>query len=266
MRTLSDSKMSAIEQNRIRKKEKLRVLTSRPFDINNQEQIKSLKQYVDEFELSANQMYFFQSIKAAWISSFFLPLPNLANYFITALLSVGVVFDRFSITDFSEPLTEMKEIYNWCLKGGSANYSSAIDNTAKLDSPLIQRMVKLIAPLCSNDFMLAWTKEAKPVEPKGVLANVLSYGYSSLSSAYSLISSPSKQTVNLDRIRELKIGVETRSFDVGIINGLEQSIRYFATNPDFKTLMLTKISKPIDALRATVPEAVRGVLSHSHSN
>ena len=272
MGKLSNSKMMEIEQQRAKRKEELRVLTATPFDVTKKKQIKDLKKYLDKFELSVNQMYLYQSLSSgltAWFGAraigLFLPIPDFITYFLTASLYFGVagyVLETFSMTDFYEQLTELKEIYNWCLKGGSPDYSSDRDNTDNLDHPEIQRMVKLIAPLCSTDFMLAWPKESTSEEPKGTWSSVLYSGYTAASSFF---SSSGKPGVNLNRIHELKVGVETRGFDVGVFNGFEQSIRYFVTNPDFRKLMNSIVNQPLDTVKNILPAAISS-LSSSHSS
>ncbi|MCL9684312.1 hypothetical protein [Legionella maioricensis] len=276
MGKLNASKMSEIATERAKRTEKLRVLTSTPFDLDNKEHTGALKNYIDSFELTVNQMYLFQAMSAglttwggSWIVGFFLPIPDFANYFLTAVLYFGVagyILERFSMTDFFEQLAEMKTIYNWCLKNGQENYGSAADNTQNLAYPDIQRMIKLISPLCSTEFMLAWPKEAKEEDQKGGLSSVLSTGYSIVSSTFSLFSSSTKPKIDLNRIRELKVNVETRNFDVGVFNGLEQAIKYFATSPDFRELMTAKIRQPVETVKQMVPSAIMGGFSPSSFN
>lgn len=269
MGKLSAIKMSEFERDRAIRLEKLRVLTSTHFDLNNRDHVKALKKYVDDFEFSANQMYLFQSMRSgliAWgvscLVGLILPIPNFVSYLFTTFFYFGVggfILERFSMTDFYEQLTEMKTIYNWCLKGGNPDYSSAINNTDNLAYPDIQRMIKLIAPLCTADFMVAWPKEAKSKEQKGTWSSTLSSGYVAVSSAFSIFSSSAKSNVDLNRIRELKISVETRSFDIGIFNGFEQSMRYFATNPDFRSIMATKVRELIEMVKNMLPVVASGL-------
>lgn len=283
MGKLSANKMSEIATERAKRSEQLRVLTSSPFDLDNKEHTRAIKKYIDNFELTANQMYLFQGMSSglttwggSWIVGLFLPIPDFANYFLTAVLYFGVagyILERFSMTDFYEQLTEMKTIYNWCLKGGQDICSSAVDNTENLAYPDIQRMIKLIAPLCSTEFMLAWPKESKAEEHKGGLSSALSTGYTVLSTSYAIVSSPfslfsssEKPKVDLNRIRELKVNVETRNFDVGVFNGLEQAIKYFATSPDFREIMAAKVRQPVETVKNMVPSALMESFSPSSSN
>lgn len=292
MGKLNASKMSDIATERAKRSEKLRVLTSAPFNIENKEQTKALKNYIDNFELSANQMYLFQAMSSglttwggSWLVGFFLPIPDFANYFLTAVLYFGVagyILERFSMTDFFEQLAEMKTIYNWCLKDGHENYSVVgNDNLDKLANPDIQRMIQLMAPLCSTEFMLAWSKKVTEEEQKGGLSTALSMGYTVVSTGYSVLSSPfslfspakksDTDLKDLKRIRELRINdlkvkVETGGFELGVFNGLEQSIKYFATSPDFRELMTAKIKQPVDVVKNMVPSTVLGGFAPSSSN
>ncbi|BCA95626.1 hypothetical protein TUM19329_19870 [Legionella antarctica] len=278
MGKINSIKMSEIATERAKRTEQLRSLTSSPFDLDNKEHTRALKNYIDNFELTANQMYLFQAMSSglttwggAWVAGFFLPIPAFANYFLTAVLYFGVagyILERFSMTDFFEQLAEMKIIYNWCLKGGLENYNPVVstENIDKLAYPEIQRMLKLIAPLCSTEFMLAWTKEITAEEQTRGLSNVLSTGYTALSSAFSLFSTAAKPVADLNRIRELKVNVETRGFDVGIFNGLEQAIKYFATSPDFRDIMAAKIRQPVETARNRLPSVLMGSFSPSSSN
>jgi hypothetical protein len=265
MGKLDASKISEIATERAKRTEKLRVLTSTPFSLDNKEHTRALKNYLDSFELTVNQMYLFQAMSAglatwggSWIVGFFLPIPDFANYFLTAVLYFGVagyILERFSMTDFFEQLAEMKTIYNWCLKGAQDNYSSAIDNTQSLIYPDIQRMIKLIAPLCTTEFMLAWRKETEGEEQKGVVSSIISTGYTIVSAPFTLFSSSKKSSVDLNRVRELKVNVETRNFDVGVLNGFKQALEYFATSPDFRELMTAKIRQPGETVKTMIPGA-----------
>lgn len=268
MGKLSAVGMAEVEAARAKRAEALRTLTAVPFDLNNKTHTKALKDYSDQFELSVNQMYLYQALSTgltaysgSWVVGFFLPLPDFVNYFLTSFLYLGVagmILERFSMTDFYEQLNEMKTIYNWCLKNGNVNYSADIDNTDTLAYPDTQRMVKLIAPLCSTDFMLAWPRvTAQTEQTSGMVSSAFSWGFGALSSASSLFySSPKVSQDQLTRIRELKSNVETRSLDVGIYTGLEQSIKYFATNTEFRVMLKDKVSQPIQSVKEYIPKAM----------
>ena len=67
--------------------------------------------------------------------------------------------------------------------------------------------------------------------------------------------------------RKSRVNVETRNFDVGVFNGLEQAIKYFATSPDFRELMTAKIRQPVETVKNMVPgAALLGGFSPSSSN
>lgn len=265
---LSATGMAEVAAARAKRAETLRKLTADPFDLNNKTHVKALKEYTDQFELSSNQMYLYQALSTglkaysgSWLVGFFLPIPEFANYFLTGFLYFGIaglILERFSMTDFCEQLDEMRTVYNWCLKGGNANYSSDIDNTDNLAYPDTQRMVKLMAPLCSTDFMLAWPRVvAQTEESSGIVSNAFSWGYSAWTSASSFFSAaPKTNQDQLMRIRELKSNVETSSLDVGVFAGFERAIKYFVTDTEFRNILKEKLSQPIQSVKEYIPKAI----------
>lgn len=260
--------MAEVAAARAKRAETLRKLTAEPFDLKNKTHVKALKEYTDQFELSSNQMYLYQALSTgltaysgSWLVGFFLPIPEFANYFLTGFLYLGIaglILERFSMTDFYEQLDEMRTIYNWCLKGGNANYGSDIDNTDNLAYPDTQRMVKLMAPLCSTDFMLAWPRVVEQTEKSnGMVSNALSWGYSVWTATSSFFSTaPKTNQDQLMRIRELKSNVETRSLDVGVFAGFEQAIKYFVTDTEFRNILKEKLSQPIQSVKEYIPKAI----------
>lgn len=262
MGKLNPSGMQEIDEMAEKRAEELRVLTSTPFNLKNTQHTKALKKYIDNFEFIANQMYLLQSMSdsvkplfGTWLAGYVLPIPNFANYMVTSffcLCCAGWMVEGLRRTDFSLQRKEMQILYNWCLKGGKEKYDSAIDNTETLAHPDIQRMVKLMAPLCTTQFMLAWEKETRVEEQKGGWSNVLSSGYTAFTSTVAFFSSSSKPNIDLNRIYELKVKVETRDFDVGLFS-FEKSLKYFATSQEFRDLMAEKISGPINIVKNIAP-------------
>lgn len=255
MGIVSAKDISDFEASQAKKLEELRVLTSKPFDPGNPEHTGTLKRYIDNFEFKANQMYLYQSLsagftdwKGVWLIGLFLPLPEFVKYFITQFFYVnllGFALAKFSFTDFNNQLKEMKTLYNWSLKGGEDNYHSSINNAENLVNPDIQRMIKLIAPFCSTDFMIAWTKIT---EDKEKPLSTWQRGYNLVSSGLSWFSS-AKSIADENKINEMKRGVEIRNFDIGAIDGLEQSIKYFTTSISFREIMAAKIKQPLETIK-----------------
>ena len=73
MAKLTVEHLKKIEEEENVRKEDLKVLLSCPFTLSSQYHSKSLKIYVDNFELSVNQMYLFQAMSsgiATYLSSF----------------------------------------------------------------------------------------------------------------------------------------------------------------------------------------------------
>ncbi|CZH98589.1 Uncharacterised protein [Legionella pneumophila] len=269
--------MAEVGVERAKRKEALRVLTSSPFNLDNKEHTQTLEKCIKLFELSVNQMYLYQAMSTAltawggaWIVGMFLPIPEFANHLLAACLYLGVsgyILESFSMTDFYKQLKEMKVLYNWCLKNNKENYSTDIDNTNNLLYPDIQRMIKLIAPLCSTDFMIAWPKEVKTAETQnGILSNTLSLGYSIVSAPFSLFSTTSKPSQDqVQRIKDLKVQVETRGLDLGVFAGFEQAIKYFATNSDFRELLKAKLTQPVNSVKSMLQTTIPGMLAGSNS-
>ncbi|HAT7072250.1 TPA: hypothetical protein JAN90_05605 [Legionella pneumophila] len=269
--------MAEVGVERAKRKEALRVLTSSLFNLDNKEHTQALEKYIKQFELSVNQMYLYQTMSTAltawggsWIVGRFLPIPEFANHLLAACLYLGVsgyILESFSMTDFYEQLKEMKVLYNWCLKNNKENYSTDIDNTNNLLYPDIQRMIKLIAPLCSTDFMIAWPKEVKTTETQsGILSNTLSIGYSIVSAPFSLFSTASKPSQDqVQRIKDLKVQVETRGLDLGVFAGFEQAVKYFATNSDFRDLLKAKLTQPVNSFKNLLQTTIPGMLAGTNS-
>ncbi len=258
MGKLNSEGMTAIDMEKAKRKEALRTLTSEPFDDTNQKHLDALTQYNDLFEYRSNQMYLFQGMNeglkvfaGSWLLGRVLPIPDFLTYMLSFSLylgAAGYVLEKFSMAEFHDELNEMKQLYNWCFKGGKKNYASNIDNTDKLGQPELQRLVKSIAPLCSIDFMLAWPREtAREEEVKSGWGNVLSLGVAAASSTWGLFAN-SKSSGNSNQIRELKKSVETGELKVGVFKGCEQAIRYFATSFDYKFMLRTKLNETQEAL------------------
>lgn len=109
-------------------------------------------------------------------------------------------------------------------------------------------MIKLMAPLCSTEFMLVWKNVTATEETKTSI-------WSSLYNAYSLFSS-SKPDVDLNRLQDLKASVERRELDVGVYKGVEGAIRYFATDTHFRELLMAKVKQPVDQIRDMLPSVL----------
>jgi hypothetical protein len=249
--------MTAVEKAKKTRENALRTLTSKPFNLNDDQQLSTLKEYINKFECSANQMYLFQAMSTglttwggSWLVGFLLPIPEFANYFLSMFLycgAAGYILQNFSVADFHNQLEEMKTIYNWCLKKNQSEYDGT-ENTAILSNPEIQRFMKVIAPLCTTEFMVTWKKVTEPEEAKGGLSNAFSYAYSFFSS--------SKSSVDLNRLQDLKASVERRELDVGVFKGCEEAVRYFATNPHFRALLMAKVKQSGESIKEMMPSVL----------
>jgi len=253
--------MHVFEIKRNKRAETLQNLLSIPFDIHNKDLITALNSYMNDFEYSTNQMYVYQALNeslklcgSVWVAGTILPLPEFAKSFLTTFLYLGVagrILENFSLTDFHEQLVDMKSIYNWCLKDNKEQYNPQIDTIEKLVQPEIQSLIKMLAPLCSVDFMLAWPRQTAKVEES-------SPGWSTyfINSAFSLVAQ--KPKIDLGQINQLKIAVEERSLDVGAIKGFQQAVNYFVTSPNFKEILSAQLSYPVEKAKEYLPFAMGG--------
>lgn len=272
MSNLNVAGMAAIETEKAKRAEKIRSLTSAPFNCSNEEQINVLKQFIDNFEYKTNQMRILQAASnglTAWGASFLiarvLPIPEFVNSLLNACLVLGLsshYLKEYSIDNFHAQLLEMKHLYNWCLKGGSMNYNEQIDNTNSLLNPQIQRMIKLMAPLCTTEFMVAWPKEVEnPEQNNGFISSAFSIGYSIVSTPFTLFSKAQQPSGDQQQqLRELKANIETRKLDLNDYTGFKQAIDYFmtqASHTDYKQLLWTKW----DDLKAMAPTPIAAMLS-----
>lgn len=265
MNDLSANGMSAIKAARAKRSEAISALTSVPFSINNPDQLKELKSYINDFELHVNQMYLFRAMSTcakAWGGSLIVktafPIPDFANYLLNNLLYIGIagyILQSFSMTDFYEHVEETKQLYNWALKGNKEQYTSDLDNTEVLSNDDIKKLIKLMAPFCDTEFMIAWDRISMPAQQAhGGWSKTLNSGYTALCATFSFLSQIPKPSTDAEyRIRQLKTDVEQRHLDLSVYNGADQAIKYFITAPTFKTLMASKLQKPLEMVGHLLP-------------
>lgn len=281
-------RVSQFRANKTKHSKKLRILTSTPFDLDNEDHINALKSYIDNFECTVNQMYLVQSLttgfydwKGIWLLGWVLPLPSFIQSLVVYFFYVNVAgcfIDRFSMDRFCNQLSEMELIYSWCLKGGKEEYDGKLDNRATLAHPEIQHLIKLMAPLIEDtEFMIAWPKETTPNtnEQSGIglavsaVGNAAAAVYSGVSTLYSWFPSANKpkeeKPAVVDKkilnVRDLKVAVETRSFDVDVLGGLKQAMGYFAYNPEFRKILFTELKQ----VKEILPEQTKALFSSPHT-
>jgi hypothetical protein len=259
MERINTEGMSKIAAKRAQRKELIKALTSTAFDINNTNQQQSFKKYIDAFELNVHQMYLYQALSKGvmvwggfWMLGRVLGAPEAINYFLYLGVS-ALVLGNFSQTDFYEQREEMKILYNWCLKNNQLFYATGIDNTPKLSIPHIQLLIKLLAPLCETDFMIAWPNETiKTEEKSGAWNKTANAAFTALASTIGIFTKADEQKDSKQvLIKQLKIQVETRALDLSILNGGDQAIRYFFTslfNMKFQNIAKQILPAPIDGM------------------
>lgn len=269
MAELNAKKMDLIEKEREDRTMRLKQVVSTSFDVNNAQHIDTITKYNDAFELNANLMYLYQAMNtglaawgSCWIIGLVIPLPTFitsiaTTAFWTGLLGLGL--NKLSLNDFSEQRSEMKELYQWCFnKKESEPVNLKTNNDLLLNNPEVQRMIKLMAPWCETQFMIAWDPVNKINEQTHVMSNVISAGYLALKSTCSFFSVP-QEPINKNKINELKKDIETRAYDLGIFKGAEQAIGYFATSAEFKTFMTSKIQEPLGMIKEQIPAVIQEI-------
>lgn len=264
MVAISAQGMKAVQEERAKKQAVLHAMLREPFDLNNALQVEALKQYLVDFDRTTHLMYLYQAMGeglkawgATYVIGCILPIPEFAKYLFTACLYIGIggyLLKNFSMTDYYEQLEDMKMIYNWCLKQSEPVYVPGLDNTDKLANPLVQRLVRSMAPLCDVEFMLAWERQVPVKEAEtGGISKVLSSGYNVVSSVFSLFAANKTPTAEINRVNELKRAVETRELDLGVVGGFKQALEYFSSNTEFRDLMKTKINEPLEKVKNMIP-------------
>lgn len=266
MSKLTAEGIEQIRQEKSIRKANLNQFMSQPFAPSNEEQLKILRKYSNEFEFTLNQMYLFQAMStgitawgSSWLVGMLLPIPEFANYILSSFLYLGItgyILQKFNTTDFYNQLEEMKALYNWALKDGSDSYDGKTDNIEKLNTPEIQHMIKLMAPLCSLEFMQAWPKITEKHEVKTGFRAVYDVGQQLYGRFFSTTPEPS------DKLKPLQTMVETGALSINTMEGLEQAIRYFTTSTYCRELFKGKLQQPLEQLKGMLPELVTSAFSH----
>jgi hypothetical protein len=251
--------MEEFKAQRAEREHTLALLTSTPFDPNNTAHQDALKKYITAFELSVHlkniQELLRSSIKT-WCSSLIIsrliPLPDFARYCLNTFLCLGIgaiIIERCSRTDYYQQLEEMEALYHWCLK------APGIDHDRSLASPPVQQLTTLLAPLCNTEFMVSWPKTNE------ASTTVVNTGYASLKSTLFALIATQQSKVDKDKIRDLKIKVETGGFNVGAAKKLEQSINYFKDNHAYvRTIFYTELKNLL--AQEFNPASVLGFISY----
>lgn len=256
MVNISVEGITKIEQDKKKRVDKLHHLISQDFNLQDAQHLAVIKKYNDNFELMQNQMYFFNGMSfglwlwgGSFLLKFFLPIPDFSSLFLTLGL-VGTACSNFRITDFLEQLNELKIIYNWCLKENQSGmapllyqYKDTIDNTDKLMHPEIQRMMMLLAPVCTIDYIRVWPQAPQKIESTGFLGIV----GKAIQSGYKGFFPVAKSSSSSEQLMILKRQMEANNFSVNALDGFKKSVHYFATNTTFREILAAKCHYPISA-------------------
>ena len=262
MPALSAAQMQKISNNKKAQRRALEHLINEPFDLNNATQMALFQERVQQFELSVNRMYVFEAMTdlikvwgSSWIWAILLPIPESINIVLNYAFYVGIagwVLSRFNSNDFHQEWENMKEIYNWALKGSSRYYDENYDNAEILKDATVQKMITLLAPLCSVQEMIAWKLTGdSPVSQSWKVIQAVQWTASWLSGA------PAAAASEDIKVQMLKEKVEREEFRAAPIDKLKQALEYFSTNPDFRgnasEKVLSLAQQPFSLFKTTFP-------------
>ncbi len=282
MPLLDAVQMDQFEQKKSQRKKNIKDLKQQKFDIGNDQQLRELQKYLNEFEFSVHKMYLFQSMSqlsklwgGSWLWSMRLPIPEFVGSMLNYSLFIGVcgiLLQSFSMTDFNQQLRDLQKLYKWCMKDGQDHYHPSIDNHDKLAHPDIQWMIELIGPFSEPQFMIAWDRvtendNASSQSAFATLSNIYQSGASFFSP-----QTPRDQSREA-KIMDLKTRTEQGQMTVGVTEGLKRAAEYFTSSPHFRefaskeTMRLCQI--PIQSLKDAVPDVLGTIMaakSHQHTH
>lgn len=262
MDKLNHSGMKKITNRKRNRADNLHSLTDKPFNINNTDQVSALNKYLDDFELNVNQMYLFQGLSSQIKTHFAailigsVALPGFINSVLTSsfyLIIMSHFLQKYKMDEFHNQLNEMKKIYNWCLKNGQEVYSCSIDNTTKLANPDIQRLIKMLAPLCSRKFICVWPNITEKSEPKSALGTVIEVSRNIYSRFF--ITNPQS-----DQLKLLQTKVEKDDLSLNAFQGLCSSISFFTSKERIKA----QASKSIEYVKELPETLISGISHYKH--
>ncbi|PJD95462.1 MAG: hypothetical protein CK426_04420 [Legionella sp.] len=255
--------LSYFEARQKKREDRLQALIATPFNCHNQEHLDKLERYLDVYEYNLNQMYLYQALStglkaglSSWLAGKILPLPECIQYFLSTFFYIGAaafVLKEFNMANFYSQTQEMKLLYNWCMKNNKMSYDPSLDNSKKLALPLIQRFIKLLAPLCETQFMIAWPThpDANPTL-SNQWAKTLRAGYTVAQATFSQLTQ-NTPSVELTYINALTCQVEKRQLDLTVYKGLEQAINYFSTSKEFQKIMMKTLNNPLETVDSVIP-------------
>lgn len=263
MPALTAEQMLKISEKKRAQKNALERLITKPFDLNDDEQMQQFRTQVQHFELSLNRMYAFQAMAdlmkvwgGSWVWAMMLPIPDSIKVILNFTLYVGVtgwVLSNFNSNDFHQELQDMKILYNWALKGSSERYDDSYDNEQILQDATVQQMVQFMAPLCSTEEMIAWASVSDgTVTRSWKVVQAVQW-----TASWFGTTQPAPSSVDA-KVQALKEKVERQAFRTGVIEGLKQSLEYFGSNPNFRSYVsqeaLRVVEQPFDRLKEALPK------------
>lgn len=265
--------MQEVENNKLKRKALLANITSKPFNIENQEHLDFLKEEVNVFERNAHLMHLLDGFRSGWKlgfndgkkvwganliiqfvlnSTFGYPrLLNWAGYGILLTSFIGYIFEHCKMNDFAEQVKEMRAIYTWV-------FNKVGDNSDKLALSDVRRMTKSLAPLCDVNFMVRWPEVATDAKGPDIFSVIGSYGATAFN-IFSRKNTPpvddnDAQKLKLD-IHQLKLDVQNNHFKIGSLLGIKNACEYFALSQEFRDMVAELIPKPIKTTTAILVEA-----------
>lgn len=218
---------------KLNKSNQLKDLIAVPFDITNDIQKNAVLEYVENFEFSTHQMYIYlfmsDSLKkvalpSASISLLTSKLSDLVCYLQYIFISIGVsclLAKNFKKNDFHAEFVLMKILYEWCFSKNSKQASLEL-----LANPVIQRLVKCLAPFCTVAFM----KQNWPLDLKETQAKPHAIPFVGFFSSVKIVT-PS------DEVIQLFEAVSNEQLKVGNTEGFKQALKYFSKGNNFKKIL-----------------------------
>lgn len=279
-------------------RKELSLLMHTPFDINNPTHIDAIKKYNTSFALTVNKRYLYQylsegfnrwawgvALGVSWVGLPFSPIPNFVSqpinyltYFYLGLTAASYFLEQAGTTDFLGELETMETLYNWSLKNGETHYSPTLSNTEKLEHPVIQEMVTLLAPICDVDFLRVWPEIKKTNEAPSTydkVSNIASTTYNTVAGLASIVSRVGVSTygffsgtpaverpvaaraTSTESVKRLKEQVEGGELVLSQNQGVAQAYFYFTSNPQFREMLKeTVVGQFIDAAARAIPAVV----------
>ncbi len=261
--------LEEVRKKRDEKSKALTLLTSQPFLLENKDHIAALHHYMDEFEFELNQRNIYIGMSKGWEFwgvlwgiNYFLPIIPQQLFSACFLFTLfGYYAENITIDGFDQSRSEMEMLYNWCLKEGNNTYDTQIDNTEKLNNPAIQRLIFLLGQVCEAKFMRVWPQE---ILSSSTESNNMGF-FKSLgifaSSMISPLTSSPKYGIDMKKVNQIKMAVDSDQLKVTSYKGFETAVSYFTKDPYAREILVQQCKKPVSWIKSFVPSPIASVMN-----